>query len=491
MVAMQDRPGASFSNRPDDPGGASGSDVPLVLDVDGTLLHTDLLFETFWAALGRSVWATLAVLFSCWGAPARMKARLRAIAEPEIELLPVREAVLDLALEAQAAGRGVHLASAADQVLVDAIGRRFGLVGPHFGSDGAANLKAEAKARLLTRRFGTAGYDYAGNSRADLAPWAGARKAIAVNPVKRLAARLAASGKPLHILTDPADKGALLREMRPLQWIKNLLLFLPALAAHQTGPETLLPVLVAVAGFSLGASAIYILNDLLDLEADRSHPAKRTRPIAAGKLPIPLAMAASPALMLAAMALGLAVSPGVAALILTYMSGSLVYSLWLKKRRWLDLAALAGLFLLRVLTGAVAAQVAVSGWLLGFVLAVFFTLACAKRLTELARARRRGHLPGRGYGPRDAASLERAAYLGAGLSAGFFAFYALSAPVSALYASPWGLALATLPVAFWLARVVRLSSRGSEGYDPVVFVFQDRAGLAIAAAGLAIVLLAR
>ncbi|MFV0513168.1 MAG: UbiA family prenyltransferase [Jhaorihella sp.] len=487
---MEHGSGASFGDARDDRGGASGS-VPLVIDIDGTLLRSDLLFETFWAALGRNVWKTLSVLFSCRGDPARMKAGLRAITEPGIAMLPVRQAMLDLALEAQGHGRGVHLASAADQALVDALGRRFGLKGPHFGSDGANNLKAEAKARLLRERFGAGGYDYAGNSRADLAPWAGARKVIAVNPGPRLTARLEASGKPLHILTDTPDRGALLRELRPLQWIKNLLLFLPALAAHETGPETLLPVLVAVAGFSLGASGIYIVNDLLDLEADRSHPAKRSRPVASGALPIPLAMAASPALVLAAMALGLAVSPGVAALILTYMTGSLVYSLWLKKRRWLDLAALAGLFLLRVLTGAVAAQVPVSAWLLGFVVAVFFTLACAKRLTELARARRRGHLPGRSYGPGDAANLERAAYLGAGLSAGLFVFYSLSPSAATLYASPRGLALATVPVALWLVRVVRLSSLGSENYDPVVFVFQDRAGLAIAAAGLAIVLLAR
>lgn len=464
--------------------------VPLVLDIDGTLLRTDLLHETLWAAIGRNLLATLAILLTCWMAPARLKRRLRRIGEPEIELLPVREPVLDMALKALAEGRAVHLASAADQPLVDALARRFALPGPHFGSDGRINLKAGAKAAALVARFGAGGYDYAGDSAADLAPWASARRVISVAPGRRLTAELVALGKPVQIIPDDAAPGSLLREMRPRQWVKNLLLLLPALAAHDLGAATLGPVLVAILAFSIGASAIYIVNDLLDLTADRGHPEKRQRPVAAGELPIPRAMAASGALALAALALGFAVSPGVAALILAYMTGSLVYSLWLKKRRWLDLLALAGLFLLRVLTGAVAAEVPVSGWLPGFILSVFFTLACVKRMTELTRAVRRSHLPGRGYARIDLPKLERAAYLGAAFAASLFVGYALSTPAAELYAMPRLLAAAALPVAVWLGRIVRLSGLGREDYDPVVFVLHDRIGLAIAAFGLSLVLLA-
>lgn len=464
--------------------------VPLVLDIDGTLLRTDLLYESFWAAMGRSLLATLAALFACWKSPSTLKRRLREIAEPEIELLPVRDPVLELALHAQARGQAVHLASAADQPLVDAVAQRFALPGPHFGSSGAINLKGRTKALALTARFGDGGYDYVGDSTADLAPWASARRAVVVNPGRRLAAELKTLGKPVLVVTDTFPPGSLWREMRPHQWIKNLLLLLPALAAHDLGTQTLGPILIAILAFSIGASAIYIINDLLDLTADRSHPEKRNRPVASGALPIPHAMLASGVLTLAALGLALVVSPGVAALTLAYMTGSLAYSLWLKKRRWLDLLTLAGLFLLRVLTGAMAAQVTVSGWLLGFVFAVFFTLACVKRMTELARAAKRTHMPGRGYSQRDVPRLEIAAYLGAALSAALFAGYALSSPVAQLYATPALLATAALPVAVWLGRIVRLGRLGREDYDPVMFVLRDRIGLGIAATGLAMVLLA-
>ncbi len=464
--------------------------LPLVLDIDGTLLRTDLLFETFWAALGHNIAATLWVLISCWHSPARLKRRLLEIARPDIDLLPVRDGVVDLAREALAQGRPVHLASAADQSLVDAIARRFDLPGPHFGSDARVNLKGATKAQLLVREFGAQGYEYVGDSTADLMVWQTAASGVAVNVKGRLATRLAGLDTPVRTMTDKHDPKALLKELRPHQWIKNLLLFLPVLAAHDLRPGTVIPVMVAIVAFSIGASAIYIVNDLLDLAADRGHPEKRNRPVASGALPIPAAMLASAKLAVVALVLAYLVSPGVAALTLTYMVGSLSYSLWFKKRRWIDVLALAGLFLLRVQTGAVASQLPVPGWILALVFTTFFTLACVKRMTELARAIKRGHLPGRAYGQRHFRKLELAGFLGVVLSTALFVGYAYSAPASALYSRPHLLALVAVPVALWLGRVVALSAQGREDYDPVVFVMHDKVGLFIAAIGIAVLLLA-
>lgn len=482
--------GISFSTSPDDTAPDRDTEIPLVLDVDGTLLSTDMLYETFWAALGQSFLATLIALVTCWTSPARLKARLREIAAPDIDLLPVNRDLLDLARAEIDRGRAVCLASAADRGLVETVADRLGLAGDHAGSHGDTNLKGAAKADLLVNRFGAGGYDYAGDARADLPCWASARKVIAVDPAPSLETRLRKMGKPVRILRTTRPAGTVLKEMRPRQWIKNLLLLLPALAAHELGPSTLLPVLMAMVAFSLGASSIYIVNDLLDLSADRRHPEKRTRPIAAGLLPIPEAMLASAGLGVAALSIAAMVSAPVALLTLGYMAGSLVYSLWLKKYRWLDVLALVGLFTLRVLAGAAAAQVTVSGWLLAFVFAVFLALACVKRLTELARAFRRGQLPGRGYSRRDFNVLRAVAYLGAAAAAAVFLLYAYSPAASAHYASAHLLGLAALPVAIWLARMVRLASLGEEDYDPVRFVARDRPGLAIAALGIAIVLLA-
>lgn len=468
----------------------SAKSVPLVLDVDGTLLRTDLLYETFWAALGHSFFATLRVLLACWTSPPRLKRRLREIAEPNIDLLPVREPVLDRAREAIAQGCRVHLASGSDQGLVEAVAQRFDLPGEHFGTQRARNLKGRTKAAFLNEKFGVQGYDYAGDSWADQMSWQNARRVIAVSPGPHLSAWLAGLGKPVEIIRDGWTAKVLLKELRPHQWVKNLLLLLPLITVHDIQPGTVFQVLLAMVAFSLGASTIYIVNDLLDLDADRQHPEKRNRPIASGALPIRTAMAASVLLGMVALGLAFLVNPTVAALTLTYMTSSLVYSLWLKKLRWLDVFTLAGLFLLRVLTGAAASQISVPVWLLAFVFVVFFTLACVKRMTGLARAVKDGHLPGRGYTPRDQVSLEKISYFGVFLAALFFVGYVYSPAAAELVSSPNLLVFAVLPLTLWLWRVVRLSELGKEDYDPIVFVSHDKVGLAFVLIGVVIAFLA-
>jgi len=464
--------------------------TPLVLDVDGTLLRTDMLYENFWAAMGRDSAATLRTLAARWTRPNLLKGALREIAAPNVDLLPVRPAILALARQARAEGRPVLLASGSDHGLVDALARRLELPGEHFGSDGTRNLTEDTKAQALVDRFGEGGFDYAGNSTADLPAWGAARRIIAVSPGAALRRRLGTMGKPLEIIDDRAGFAALWRELRPQQWIKNLLLLLPLLVAHEFGAGAVLGALMAAVAFSVGASSIYILNDLLDLEADRLHPTKRGRPIASGTLPIRDAMGASAVLVALALILAWMAGPPVAALTLLYMVTSLTYSLWLKKRRWLDIASLAFMFLLRVLTGAAAAQIAMPAWVLAFVFAVFTTLACVKRMTELARSQRRGKLPGRGYSSADFKALEWVAGVGIAASAGLFLAYAFSAHSAARYDAQWLFALAVLPIALWLTRVVRLSELGRENYDPITFVTHDRTGLLIAALGAGLVLLA-
>lgn len=477
----------TMTNRSDD---LHDANVPLVLDVDGTLLRTDLLYETFWAALGSDVVATLRGVVSNWRRPERLKQALIEIDRPAIELLPVREPVLEMARAAVQAGRPVHLVSGSNQALIDALAEVLELPGDHYGSDCDRNLTDATKAAFLVEQFQSGGYDYVGNARADLKSWGEARKIIAVEPDRGLLQQIKALGKPVEILPDGWGASEVVRELRPHQWVKNLLLFVPLLISQTFSAGAFLAVLLATAAFSLGASSIYVLNDLLDLEADRRHPEKRFRPIAAGRLPISAAMRISLLLILLALSLGYLVDPSVALLTLTYMAGSLSYSLWLKKRRWLDLLALTGLFLLRLLTGAVAAGVIVTPHLLALGFVVFFTLACVKRLTALSRMPTRAHLPGRGYAPGDLIPLERAAYTGVGLSGAAFLVYVMDANAAGLYSAPLVAAMAVIPAVLWLFRMVRLSIAGREDYDPVRFLLHDRAGLALVAAGAGLLLLA-
>lgn len=466
------------------------TDVPLVLDVDGTLLRTDLLYESFWAALGSDFTATMRVVARYWKRPERLKGALIEIARPSIELLPVRVSVHDLAQRALEQGRRVCLVSGSHQDLVDDLAKRLDLPGPHFGSDSERNLTDATKAAFLREQFGTGGYDYAGNAAPDLKSWEGARKIIAVEPGAVLAQKIAAMDKPTDIISDGWGPSDVVREIRPHQWLKNLLLFVPLLASHTFDLTAFLMVSLAAVAFSLGASSIYILNDLLDLEADRSHPEKRFRPIASGRLPISAAMRLSVLLAAFTVSLGLFVSPAVALMTLAYMAGSLSYSLWLKKRRWLDLIALTGLFLLRILTGALAAGTSVTAHLLILAFVVFFTLACVKRLTALSRLPTRRHLPGRGYSSRDLVPLEYAAYTSVALSCFAFLSYVGNAHAAGLYSAPVIAAAAVIPSTWWLLRMVRLSIAGQEDYDPVRFVLHDRFGLTLVAVGAGLLLLA-
>ena len=467
-----------------------GQDSPLVLDIDGTLLRTDLLLETFWAAMGRNLWATLMAVLTSLTSPARLKRRLRQIAEPDIALLPVRQSVLDRARTALNQGRVVCLASGADQAIVDAVARRFDLPGVHFGSDAPRNLTGATKADLLLGRFGEGGFDYAGNAWVDLKVWRHARAIIAIQPGRRLAARLKRLGKPITEIREDSNRWAFVTEMRPHQWIKNLLLLLPLIAAHDFGAGGVARVLIAMAAFSLGASALYFVNDLLDLDADRRHPEKANRPIASGALPIRRAMAICLGLTLAAPLLASLVSPTVAALTVTYMLSSLVYSLWLKKLVWVDLVTLAWMFLLRVMTGAAASQTEPSFRALAFVFALFLTLAAVKRITALARSLHRGHLPGRGYTEAHLDRLKSIAVAGAAATLAIFLIYAFGAQAAQLYTRPVLLALGVVPLGLWLGRIIWLSSKGQEDYDPTVFVTHDRIGLLLVAAGIGLAVLA-
>jgi 4-hydroxybenzoate polyprenyltransferase len=271
----------------------------------------------------------------------------------------------------------------------------------------------------------------------------------------------------------------LLRALRPHQWVKNVLLLLPMIAAHDFGLATLLPVLAGTACFSAAASSIYLVNDLLDLDADRQHATKRRRPFASGAVPIGAGMAASLGLGGGALLGALALSPGFAGVVAVYMALSLAYSLRLKRMRWVDVTVLATLYTLRVVAGAVAGAVAVTTTMLVFVFPVFLTLGCVKRLVELARAEGEGRLPGRGYAPSDRGDLLNVAGIGVVGAVVIFMLYSVSPQGRALYPTTWILWAAAVPLAAWLVRMVRLGWLGRMDYDPIVFALRDKAGIGI------------
>ena len=422
---------------------------PLVVDLDRALLRTDPAREAFWAALGDNAPATLR---------ARTPADLEAIAPVRADLLPVNPTALE-----HCENRQIVVISGAGQALAQAVADALalGVVTLEVIAVTPDRPDRVAVERAVVARYGPAGFDLISG-------------ALSSAALKHAAHKV----QDASLTTSPR---AALREMRPHQWAKNLLLLLPLFAAQSLLSPAIWPVLLAMTAFAAGASSIYVVNDLLDLEVDRRHPQKRYRPIASGALPLRPAMMLSATLALIALGLSAAVSPAVLGLVAVYMLLSLTYSLRLKALRWVDLATLVALYLLRVATGAVAAGIDLSPWLWGFVAAVFLTLAVVKRLTGLARARDHGHLPGRGYSTAQIPAVFALGLSGAALSVLAFLGYSHSAEVTALYSTPWLLRLIAPAVALWLVRMVRLARAGKEDFDPLVFVARDWHGLAIIA----------
>ena len=461
------------------------SNLPLVVDVDDSLLKTDLLLESFWAALGRQPWLCLMAVFTLFPNRAKLKARLAALAMLETTLLPRRNAVESLMASAQG---GVVLASGSDISLVEKLSVQLGLESEPMGSDGITNLTGKRKAEALVARYGAGQFVYLGDSVKDIPVWQAAAGGYCVAPSSKLAKKLAAASVSVTPIGMPAKTSDLIKSMRPRQWLKNILLFLPLLAAHRFDIEGIALALWGVAVFSAAASSIYIVNDLMDLEADRKHETKCNRPFAAGTASILSGMGASVALALSALGGALLHSWQLGALIALYMALSLSYSLGLKRLRWVDVTMLASLYTLRVVAGSIAVGVAMSGWLGAFIFPVFLALGGVKRLIELGKTKSEAPLPGRGYARRDREDLRNISITASVGAIVVYLLYTYSEIASSLYHNLTEIRLAAIPVAFWLGRMIYLGWHGRMDFDPIVFALRDKIGLGLIAIGVTMLL---
>lgn len=452
------------------------ADLTLVVDLDGSLLRTDMLFETAWLALSRRWTNMLPMLGRLWQGRAALKRFLEQAAPVDVATLPYNDKVIAYVAEWRQQGGRTALVSASDQAIVTRIADHLGLFDEAIGSDGRENLKGEVKAARLRARYGEKGYAYIGDSKADLAVWRSAAEAITVGLPQRLAAKAEHSAETVLHLTPKEDRlRPLLRAMRPHQWLKNVLVFLPLMAAHQFNLVTIVQTLMALAAFSLIASSVYLLNDLLDLAADRVHPRKRLRPFASGRLPLAWGTLLAPGLLLVGFAIAFALGPAFAAVMGFYYAVTTVYSFLLKRRLVVDICALAGLYTLRIIAGGVATGIPLSVWLLAFSMFFFFALAAMKRQAELVAegGDQNKTVAGRGYRPSDMPLVANMAVSSGYMSVLVMALYLNTEGVRGLYAYPealWGICLVLL---FWLSRMVMITHRGWMHDDPVVFAARD------------------
>ncbi|QJR12377.1 hypothetical protein DSM104443_03463 [Usitatibacter rugosus] len=444
---------------------ASADPVPLCVDLDGTLVKSDMLLESLVAALKRRPLLAFALPFWLARGRAALKHELAMRADAiDVAVLPYDEAVLQRLRDAREQGRTVVLATAADSTIAQRIADHLGLFQTVLASDGVKNLKREAKARELVARYGEKGFDYVGEDRHDVPIWNHAREAI---DVKRK--------------TNPVR--AVRRGTRAYQWAKNLLVFVPLLTAHRWDAASISACSLAFVAFCLVASAVYLANDLADLQDDRRHPTKRTRAIASGELPIGAALLLLPLLVAGAALIAWRLPPAFGALLVTYIVANLAYSLVLKRVAILDVFVLAGLYTLRLLAGAAAIDVPVSPWLLAFSLFLFLSLALAKRYVEVdsVLARDEEKVGGRGYHAGDGPLVAMLGTASGYLAVLVFALYVTSPQVAALYKAPGVLGFAIPLLLYWISRVWLLAHRGALHEDPLLFALRDRASYIVGA----------
>jgi len=447
----------------------------LVVDLDGTLIRSDILYETFWSAFASDWKMPFRAMAALRQGKAALKRALAARAKVDVTSLPYDPAVLERVRDWRAAGGRTALVSASDQEMVSAIAAHLGLFDVAHGSADGTNLKGAEKAAFCTRSFGE-GYHYMGDAAADLPVWQAAARAITVNaaPATRAAVdRLGVEAE--HLTTVPAPGRAYLRALRPHQWMKNLLVFVPMFTAHQMTPGNILASLAAFAAFSLIASSVYVLNDLLDLSADRSHPRKRSRPFAAGTIPIAQGTFMAGGLLLAGLLVAALLGGPFLLVMVGYFAMTTGYSLYLKRRLVVDICALAVLYTIRILAGGAATDLPISVWLLAFSIFLFFSLAAVKRQAELVDGIASGKVTahGRGYHVDDLSLVESMATSAGYVAVLVMALYASTDGVADIYSAPhmlWGICLVLL---YWISRMVMIAHRGKMHDDPVVFAVKD------------------
>jgi 4-hydroxybenzoate polyprenyltransferase/phosphoserine phosphatase len=464
---------------------------PLVVDLDGTLIRSDVLIECGFAFVKSAPHRFYEpLLWLAQGGKSNLKARLADATEIDVSALPYDAAVLEWLKEERTAGRRLVLATATHERYATAISEHLGLFDQTFATHSDVNLSAHRKRDKLVEEFGEKGFDYAGNSHDDVAVWAAADRAYVVNPSAGVERAARKQGNVERVIdARPAWARTWAKSLRLHQWLKNLLIFLPLLAAHQASePVLVIAALVAFLSFGLCASSVYLLNDLLDLEDDRHHPTKRRRPLASGALPLLWGTALFPVLLVLGLALGwMFLPPQFTVVLLGYYALTLAYSMYLKRRVMIDVVALALLYTTRIVAGSAAIDARLTFWLLAFSMFIFLSLAFVKRYTEVHSLKARGQVKtrGRGYVASDLPLISSLGAASGYLSVLVLALYIQDGATTSLYRHPQIIWIACPLLLYWVSRTWLIAHRGEMHDDPIIFAAKDRGSwLVIALCGL-------
>jgi 4-hydroxybenzoate polyprenyltransferase/phosphoserine phosphatase len=472
---------------------ATQSDMPpLCVDLDGTLVRTDMLLETALERLRSNPLDILAWPARLLRGRASFKEQLASASAIDPTFLPYDERVLAYLRSERQRGRRLLLVTASHRSIAERIARHLGLFHEVIATEQGRNLKGKAKAAALTHRFGERGFDYLGDDGSDLPVWRAARAAGTANASRSIVSALKRERRlDLEFAREGSVAVSFVRSLRLHQWIKNALVFVPAGAAHVLGrPEVLQATVALFLAFGLTASGAYLINDLLDLENDRRHPRNKLRPFASGALSL-AAGAIAPLLIAVGIAIAAAVAAPAAWILICYAALALGYSLFLKRWPLVDVFTLATLYLARVFAGGVVAGVVVSNWLLTFSGFLFLSLGLIKRCAELQdmSAAASGN-PGRGYMVQDLQMLKMIGVASTCMAAIVLALYVDSGAAREHYRLPALLWVLVPLCLFWQWRLWLATNRGYMHHDPVVYALRDWVSWLVALVGLALMVTA-
>jgi len=462
----------------------SAQEPPLCVDLDGTLVKTDTLVESLLLLLKTKPFNLFLLPLWLLKGKAHLKRQVASVVNLDVASLPYNSELLRYLIEEHRNGRQIVLATAAEANVANRIAEHVGVFSAVLATDGAQNCSGAGKLLKIREHLGPSGFVYAGNGRVDLPIWRSCKDAILVNAQNGLVRTVRNIANVRHIVGEKKlTIRLLIRAVRVHQWVKNALIFLPLLASHQlSDPIRIVVSLWAFAAFCLCCSSAYIINDLLDLEADRRHPSKKHRPFASGDLPLALGLLAAPLLFLGGLALSFLLPLFFTLTLCVYFVLTLGYSVWIKRLVMLDVIVLALLYTIRVIAGGVAADIQISNWLFVFSMFLFLSLALLKRYSELhvVVSQAKEADKSRGYWTADIEQLSSMGSASGYMTALVLALYINSEDVKPLYAHPQFLWLICPLILYWISRAWLIARRGAMDDDPVVFAIKDKASYAVA-----------
>lgn len=467
---------------------------PIYVDIDGTLIKTDLLVESALRLALRNPLYVFAMLLWLIRGKAVLKHEIARRVRIDVAHLPYHAEFIEWLRLHATNGRALILASASHESYVKGIASHLGFFTDTMGSTNRLNMAGKNKLAAIKAHSAKQPFDYAGNARPDLPIWQEARHAIVVNPdsgIESAARSVASVQKVFH--APQAGLKVWLKAIRIHQWLKNLLIGVPLLTAFQfQNPVAVLHTAVAIIAFGLVASATYLMNDLMDLDSDRRHPRKKNRPLASGQIGILQAVTVGLLILAGGLTLAATVSLAFLASVIVYLVATLSYSWKLKRYMLIDVLCLGGLYTWRIIAGAIAIGAEISNWLAAFSMFMFLSLALVKRCAELVSLaeQSRQSAQGRDYRVTDTLILT-ALGVASGCSATLVLALFIESPNTIVhYGHPRLLWLLCPLLLYWVSRIWVKTARGEMHDDPIVYAARDRASWVIFGSLVLITLLA-